>query len=136
VTARKNKKKPKARWWASPDMAEKMTGIYKVRLLGVEYELPIMRETLPIIRVLRGESKPWDGRLRFQWKKKSLAEKGMRYIIQTLLLQVEQTAAVEVSRDLMQEISDKMFPVIHGRVSKELEQKRLLSLAEGKPDTK
>jgi cytochrome P450 len=130
----KRKRKGKKPYWASEDIFSRMSGTVSISLFGVQYELPVTKHSRPIIAVLQGKLEPWKGtRVRTEWKRGRLAQKGMRDIIQALLHQLQETVGNEVSKHLMQEISDRMFPLIRDRVEVEIgdRQQRLLTKGEG-----
>lgn len=114
---------------------------YKISVFGIHYEIPAVRETIPFIRVLQGETDPWKGSYsRSEWKRKRLAENGMRRIIMMLLGQVQRTVGHQVETMLTQEISEKMRPIIFQRVMDEMEERQKLLTdgeegegAEGRP---
>jgi len=116
------KRKPKAPWWASPDLASRMTGFEKVMCMGHNFEIPVTPDTMPFILVLKGESNPWPKRAR-DWRRRMTAERGMRDIIDALYLQVRDTVGGEVTRDLTQEITEKLEPLIGRRVQLEMERR-------------
>lgn len=112
----------KAPWWASPDLASRMTGVEKVMCMGHNFEIPVTPDSEPFIKVLKGEANPWPKRAR-DWRRRNTAEKGMRDIIDALYLQVRDTVGAEVTRNLTQEISEKIEPLIGRRVELELDRR-------------
>jgi len=113
------KRKSKAPWWASPDLASRMTGVEKVMCMGHNFEIPVTPDSMPFILVLKGEPNPWPKRSR-DWRRRNTAEKGMRDIIDALYLQVRDSVGAEVTAHLTQEISHKLEPLIGRRVEVEI----------------
>lgn len=99
-----------------------MTGVEKVMCMGHPFEIPVTPDSEPFIKVLRGEPNPWPKRAH-EWRRRSTAEKGMRDIIDALYLQVRDTVGAEVTRDLTQEITEKLQPLIGRRVELELDRR-------------
>lgn len=116
------KKKPKSPWWASPDLASRLTGVEKIMCMGHQFEIPVTPDSLPFIRVLKGDPNPWPKGAR-DWRRRMTAERGMRDIIDALYLQVRDSVGAEVTRDLQQEITEKLQPLISRRVDLELERR-------------
>jgi len=129
------KRNGKAPWWASPDLASRMTGVVKVMCMGHNFEIPVTPDTMPFILLLKGDSNPWPKRAR-DWRRRATAEKGMRDIIDAIYLQVRDRVGAEVTRDLSQEISEKLEPLLARRVDREIVSRSpdVPRLVHGKPD--
>ncbi len=99
------------------DKPKKKRKKYKVRLFGLTYDLPVTPETAPFIALLEGDLKPWASTKGLRdWSRKSLAERGMREIIATLLHQVRDSVGEDVTSHILQEIKDKLEPMVNRRV--------------------
>lgn len=120
----------KKAWWAPPGLKGKIRRIVSVPLLGTWYEFGETEETALFVALLLGERNPWKGsKARTNFRKRQLAEEGFRQIVHAIFLQIQQTAASEVTRDLLQEISEKMRPLVFGKVSQMMDE----SLQRGSP---
>lgn len=104
-------------WWASPDLAKRLKGVERVPLLGVWYEIPVTEETMPLIRLLKGEKNPWPPRAG-DWRRRHLAERAFQDVIQAIYLQVRDTVGDEVTTMLTQQISDGVRGLVRGKVMK------------------
>lgn len=96
---------------------------YPIMLFGQTYELPITRETAPFIALLKGNLKPWASTKGLRdWSRKSFAEKGMREIIRVLLHQVRDSIGADVTRTILQELSDRLDPMVNQRVEADMQR--------------
>lgn len=104
----------------------------RVSSFGVQYEIPVTQRTMPLIRLLRGERNVWAPRAT-AWRRRVAGEDAVRDLIAALHSQVSDTVGAEVTRDLVQEIGDKMRPLVHRRVRHEIESREARLGHGGKP---
>jgi hypothetical protein len=125
AASRGKSKKFKPPWWASGDMIRRMTGVFEFMHLGHYYELPVMPETEPFLKVLRGERDVWPKRMQ-EFRRSQLAAKGMHDILDALRIQTEQTVGADVARDLGQQIQAALQPLLVDKVEKQMEALKAL----------
>ena len=122
--------KPRKRpYWASKDVWERTTSLVLVPLFGHYYELPVTERTMPIFALLAGSLDPWKdvkGR-RSDFKRRTLAEDGLRDIINAVYAQVEAVAVADASVLMAQDIKDKLQPLIQKHLHERVERKKALT---------
>lgn len=130
--------KPRKRpYWASKEVWERTTALVTVPLFGHHYELPLTERTTPIFALLDGSLDPWKdvkGR-RSDFKRRNLAEDGLRDIINAVYAQIEAVAVADASSMMAQDIRDQLQPLIQKKLHERVDQKKV-ALTFNKPEEK
>lgn len=119
--------KPKKRpYWASQYVWDRTKSLVLLPLFGHHYQLPVTDRTGPILSLLDGSLDPWAGvkSRRSEFRRKELAQDGLRDIIDSLYHQVEAVAVAHSAQMMAQEIQHKLEPLIQKNLHERIEDKK------------